>query len=155
MLPRIGPRQGLPERRHVEAERGIFAPAQGVDVAIEKTVGIGQRMAQVMERLAQVVACLHLSRIRPEQVGKMLAGLWGVAMQQQISEHRMQARATERRHRSILVDEVELTEESYLQDRQRHGRLQFVAIQAVIVLRRYQKRPATTRWPNSWIERTE
>jgi hypothetical protein len=39
-----------------------------------------------VQSLAQVVPGLSFSGIRPEKEGKLLSGLWGVAMEKQISQ---------------------------------------------------------------------
>ena len=68
------------------------APAGGARVGDEEALRIGQRVAQLVEDLPEVVARLRLARVRPEDEGQVLAQLRRVAVQEQVGEQRVQPR---------------------------------------------------------------
>ena len=73
-------------------EDRITAPAGGAGVSEEEALGLGERMAQLVEDLPEVVARLGFARIRPEGERQMLPQLRRVTVQEQIAEERVEPR---------------------------------------------------------------
>jgi hypothetical protein len=57
----------------IEIERGVWPPLHDIRVGMQDAVCAGQRLPQLVQKLAQVVAGLSFSRVGPEGEGEMLA----------------------------------------------------------------------------------
>ena len=107
----------------VEIEGRVTAPAGGPRVGEEEALRLGQRVAQLVENLPEVVARLCLARVRPEGEGQVLAKLRRVAVEEQVAEERVQPWRMDGGHRLVSVHEAESAEEADVQGRLRaHGR---------------------------------
>ena len=99
----------------VELEGRIDAPAGGPRVREEEALRLGQRVAQLVEDLPEVVAGLRLARVRPEGEGQVLAKLRRVAVEEQVAEERVQPRRVDGGHRMVAVHQAEPAEEADVQ----------------------------------------
>jgi len=105
-------RERLFELSDIEVKGRDGLPVYYVLVGREEVLNFGKGLAQLVEQLAQVIASLALTCVRPEEEGKMLALLGGIAMQHEIGEQGLQAHAVKASHLSISVDQAEIAEQS-------------------------------------------
>ena len=70
-------------------------PVQCMRIGGEELLPVRERLAQLVEQLAQVVARLGLGCVGPEEEGEMLALLGDIPMQHEIGEQRTQAHGIE------------------------------------------------------------
>jgi hypothetical protein len=87
----------------------VWTPAQRAGVGLQEAIRVRQSVAQLMQQLAQVGARLSLTGVRPEQKREVLAQLWGIAVQNQVGEQRMQARGVDAGDQLLAVDQAEIT----------------------------------------------
>jgi hypothetical protein len=111
----------------VELGGDIGAPMHRVLVGREEVGSVWKGMARLMEQLAQVIACLRLGGIRPEEEGQVLALLRHVAMQHEIGKQCLQPYGVETGHLLISVDQAEIAEQAYVKGRSRRDRPPFFA----------------------------
>jgi hypothetical protein len=64
-----------------------------------------------VEQVAQVGTRLRLTGVWPEEEGKLLARLGGVAVDGQVGQQRLLALAANTCNRDAVVDEVEITQQ--------------------------------------------
>ena len=83
---RICESECLFERSDIEVEGRDGVPVQLVRVGREEVQSIRKCLAQLVEELAQVIACLSLGGVGPEEEGKMLTLLGNIAMQYKIGK---------------------------------------------------------------------
>jgi len=72
---RLSERECLLECRNIQVEGRESVPMQGVRVCSQEVLHRRKGLAQLMEQLTQVRACLSLGGVGPEQKGEMLARL--------------------------------------------------------------------------------
>jgi hypothetical protein len=60
-------------------------------IRLHKAFRIGQRLAQLVEQVAQVGESLGFARVWPEEEGEMVAGLGRIAMQYKIRQEGLRA----------------------------------------------------------------
>jgi len=83
---RVCERECLFERSDIEVEGRYGVPVQHLRVGREEVLYSRKCLAQLVEQLSQVVACLSLGGVGPEEESKMLALLRNIAMQYKIGE---------------------------------------------------------------------
>src|SRR6266566_6493520 len=88
----------------------------------EEVLNCGKCLAQLVEKLAQVIASLGLGGVGPEEEGKMLALLRNIAMQHEIGEQGAQACGIEAGHLLIAVEQVKIAKQSEVKGWHRHDK---------------------------------
>jgi hypothetical protein len=91
----------------------------------EELLPIRERLAQLVEQLAQVVARLGLGCVGPEEEGEMLALLGNIPMQHEIREQRTQAHGIEASDRLAVVEQDEIAKYAKAKGWHRHDRPRF------------------------------
>lgn len=122
---RIRESERLFERSDIEVEGRDGVPVHHVRVGSEEVLHSRKGLAQLVEKLAQVIARLSLGGVGPEEEGKMLALLRNVVMQHEVGEQGLQAHGVETSHLPIIVDEAEIAEQAEVKGWHRHDRLAF------------------------------
>ena len=71
---------------HIQGERGVGPPLQGLHACVEIGVRIRQGVAQVVQQVAQVGAGLGFGGVGPEEEGQVRTGLGSIPVQQQVCQ---------------------------------------------------------------------
>src|SRR6266699_7337570 len=87
----------------------IGSPAKRLLICMQEVVSIGEAVPQSVHQIAQVSVSLSIGRIRPEQKGKMRAGLGYRVMEHEVGEQRMESWPINGRHGCVIRDKQELT----------------------------------------------
>jgi hypothetical protein len=114
---RIGTGNEFEELGNVDDGRGIGAPFEGLGVCGEKEVGVGQSVAKAMDEVAEVGVGLFFGRILPEEEGKMFAGLWDAAVEEEKGEQGLEARGIKAVERLPKPTNLKIPQELELQSR--------------------------------------
>src|SRR5690242_16384332 len=93
----VGARERLLEVGDIEQEGRGGPPVYHVGVGREEVLDGGERLAQLVEQLAQVIARLGFGGVGPEVEGELLARLGSVPVQEKIGEQGLEARRSEER----------------------------------------------------------
>ena len=106
---------------HVEPVGRVLAPAQAARGHLEVALGVGQRVAQRVQHLAQVRARLRLARVRPQQEREPLPGVRLAAVHEQVGEQRDGAGGLERHRRPFAAAQLRCPEKTDVERRRGGG----------------------------------
>ena len=110
-------RERLLEDGDVQPQRRVGTPLKRPWPDVDQAVGIRHRSPQGVQDMAEVRPRLRLTGVGPEEEGKPLARLRGVAVQQQVGEQRLGAAGVEGRHLRFAQAKVQATEQPYAERR--------------------------------------
>ena len=99
-------------------------PGEALSLGGHKMAGVRERLAQVIEQLAQIGMSLRLRRIGPEEKGQVRAILGSTPMQHEVGQQGLDAGNRDRGHRCFTRHQQEVTQQRQVEGRN-HQQLPF------------------------------
>jgi hypothetical protein len=107
----LGLAEGAVELGNVEGPGGVGQPLDARRVRPQISVGVGERLAELVQKLPQAVAGIRLRGLRPEREGELRPRLAGVGVQEQVREERLDPPGHRRVQGRTLESQAERAEE--------------------------------------------
>jgi hypothetical protein len=101
----------------VQGHRRLRLPSNFLSIDVQEPIGLGERVPEIVQQVAQVGPGLPLGGVGPEKEGEMVTRVRGVSVEQEIDEQCLRPGASDALHRLPSGRETETAEQANVEQR--------------------------------------